>query len=138
MLKKEFKGLLEGFKKREIPFSNPISDFIEKGDIIPSNYSANESEQQDLGFIDHLVEIEKTFEELTDLALSITDYTEKIGLQTTKATKKIERATSDRSSQAIAIRVRKISQSLAQDFDEYSSSLEESNPKYYEINSKIK
>lgn len=136
--KKEFKELLEGFKKREISFSNPITDFIEKEDIVLSNYSANESEQQDLGFIDHLVEIEKYFEELTDLALDLTDSTEKIGNQATKATKKIERAQSDRSSQAIAIRVRKISQSLAEDFDEYSSSLEESNPKYYNINSKIK
>lgn len=136
--KLELKDLLEGFKKREIPFSNPVSDFLEKEDLSPSNYTADDIEQQELGFIDHIVEIENSFKELSDLATDLSDSTEIIGSQTSEATKKIKRAVSDGRSQAAAIRVREISQSLAKDYEEYSSNIKESNPKYHRINSRIK
>ena len=136
--KNELKNLLEGFKKREIPFSNPVSDFLERDHLSPNNYTADDIEQQELGFIDHIVEIENSFKELNDVATDLSDSTEKIGNQTSEATQKIKRATSDGRSQAAAIRARKISQSLANDYDEYSSSIESANPKYHIINSKIK
>ncbi len=136
--KEELRKLLKGFKNGEIPFSNPVSDFLEIENLNITNYTTDEIEQQELGFIDHIVEIENSFKELRDVALNLADSTENISSKMESATGKIKRATSDGATQAAAIRIRKISQSLAENFDEYSSSIEESNPKYRKINSQIK
>lgn len=136
--KKELKDLLKEFQSGEMPYSNPVLDFLGKEDLNQITYSTHDTHQEDLGFIDHLVEIENFFKELNDVTMGLADSTNDVGFKTDEATKKIRRATSGGPSQAATIRVRKISQALAKDYGEYSDKIRESNPKYQRINGKIK
>lgn len=145
-LKDRLKRIAEGVIDGSAEFSNPVLDFAPrfigreeqvsaapiKSDSEHGPSSIEESTTQpgpepDLGLLDYSIQLADSNERLTALAGKIADATRKIGAQVQARTKQIEQTNKNLGPKAAPV-LRQLMRETADEFDEFSAELEETNP----------
>jgi len=125
-------------------YSNPVSDFVEIDSIAsPRNgsYEINQqsteikpqledvNENQDIGYLDAITEIETSLNTITLIVNEFSDQTVEIGGKANEATAEINKVTKSNASGNAAF-VRKQARKLGEFFRSYSDSVERTNEEY--------
>lgn len=97
--------------------------------VAPSSLEGATLDDSEPGFMDHLVDMEEGFAELTELATKIASETERIGTRTTETGEALQ-ASNRNPSQGTASYRRKLVRKLAKELGSYGSSLAETNTDY--------
>lgn len=132
------RGALEG----KILFGSPVTDFEESKagrqskvrqiTEIEHDSNAKVKAMDERGFLDHVVDLEDGFENLTGILDDIRVATETIGKETEGATFKIQSATT-KPTAGRASYLRKISREFGEKISKYAQTLSEANHKYEQI-----
>lgn len=125
------KGAIDG----SIPFGSPVTDFAPKNDetgIIPQKFQINLSgkeEDGELGFLDHMVNIEDGFNEMTKTITEIGEKTNELTENTNKFTKAIGIA-SKNPRQGSAKHIQKLARTFASQIKKYTTLVGNANKRY--------
>ena len=133
------KGALQG----TVPFGSPVTDFegskvgmpikvTQTVEVKESDTKVAEEASGERGFLDHVVDSEEGFSNLTEIIKDIGSATETIEAETQEVTRQIQTAIAKPSS-GTASYVRKLARELAGKLSKYAQILTEANDKYYTI-----
>ena len=131
--KDELTAFAIGARENSIPFGSPIKDFA-----LPALITATSSKEvsmcaslghTELGFLDHMVEMEEGFEKLSALMQQVTEWTESIGTNTANEVAKIEHINANPHPGA-ARKVQMSARTMAQFQLDYSKKLSNANLEY--------
>lgn len=119
-----------------LPFGNPVKDYGKTQNISKSIFPIAEhdsnDEESDLGFLDHVVQVDENFENLTEI---VTVVTSKL---VNELTLEIDKASQTLTSGNLTIKQRRnIINGLAKHVDSYANFLKPKNYEYRELNKKI-
>ncbi len=137
--KRELTELAIEAGKGNVPFGSPVSDFLDrnlrtqrpvdqevKGDVAEVKEDAPEEQ---LGFLDHLVDMEDSFGELTELMDGVVKTIQTIGKDSREATEKVTSA-KKKQKPGTAKYQRKIIRELGNKTEGFGQSIAQSNTKY--------
>jgi Sec-independent protein translocase protein TatA len=103
-----------------------------KGDVAPAPAISDE----DLGFLDHMVNMEDGFSRLGEIVTEVGRWTEEIGSETARVTNEVESAKANQSS-GTARHIQKLARRLAEHQNEYGKRLATANEEYSNLLSMI-
>lgn len=131
--KDELAALALGARDGSIPFGSPIKDFALASLIKPACYDVTVSDAPtdhiDLGFLDHMVEMEDGFSKLTEIMQQVTEWTESIGTRTAEEAAKINEINAN-PQQGAARKVQMFARTMAEFQSDYSKKLSKANFDY--------
>jgi len=119
-----------------LPFGNPVKDYGKIHDITSFNFpivaNNNNDSETDLGFLDHMIQVEEDFESLTDIV-------ELVGSKlANELTPEINRTTEILNTKNLTTKqYRNIIKELAFHVDDYANLLKPKNDEYRELNKNI-
>jgi len=139
----ELIGLAKGALQGTVPFGSPVTDFEgskvgmpikvpQAIEVKEPNTEVVEEALDERGFLDHVVDSEEGFNNLTKIIKDIGSATETIGAETQEVTRQIQAAIAKPSSGAASY-VRKLARGLAGKFSKYAQIFTEANDKYYTV-----
>jgi len=135
--RKELLSVAEGTIRGQLPFGNPVTDFLpgETG-LLPSaprppstKEEPSECEQEELGFLDHLVNLEEGFEKVTEIVTEVSGQMTSTSEATTRITERLQ-ALSKNPDSRFARDARTLIIGLAQQIGDFSRFLGEKNESY--------
>ena len=128
--KDELTALAIGAKNNTLPFGSPIKDFAlsasGQANQVPTPSSDEDGE---LGFLDHMVEIEDGFGKLTLIMNQVAGWTESVGTNTAEATVKLN-AINENPHPGSARNVQTLARAMAEIQADYSKKLSVANAEY--------
>lgn len=139
----ELIGLAKGALQGTVPFGSPVTDFegskVGMPIKVPQTIEVKEPDTKvteevsdERGFLDHVVDSEQGFNNLTEIIKDIGSATETIEVETQEVTRQIQTAIAKPSS-GTASYIRKLARELAEKLSEYAQILTEANDKYYTV-----
>lgn len=135
--REELVALARGARDGTVVFGSPITDFLSRmpapgATVLARSREASEAAEEEAGFIDHLVNVENGFEQLTENVAEIGTRTEAIGAETESLTEQISAATANPSS-GTSRHLQNLMRGHADKLIQYVGALTRANVQYSEI-----
>ena len=129
LAREELTKLAADFLSGEAEFSSPVSDFLGQPVETIFQHLTIDSDMQEVGFLDHLADMEEGLERLTNSIVSFGSKTEELGQATSDITQRIE-SLGNKPGGASGRQLRLLVMSLAQKLSGYAKFLLAENDKY--------
>jgi hypothetical protein len=132
--KDELAALAAGAKDNTVPFGSPIKDFaspllIEKSQSLNKDSTTSSYDDGELGFLDHMVEMEEGFGKLTEIMGQVAGWTESVGTKVAESAAKIGEINAN-PSPGSARNVQALARIMAEFQNDYSRKLSIANAEY--------
>lgn len=127
--KQELLTLARNSAQGQVPFGSPVTDFLDKTEKVSYGENVEESSESDLGFLDHIVNMESGLQEINKALRAITSDMQQVNKDLTETSDKIRIATKQRTSGA-TIYVRKLVGELGNQLLGFAERLEQQNDTY--------
>ena len=125
----------EGFLQGNIKFGSPITDFLQDSDgpsQTATTVAQNDTDEDERGFIDHLIDITDGYTRLGAIANRMTDHVQGLDKDIRTATDELEQVSANTTASSPAA-VRRICRRLAERMESFNSRLKEENAEYTSI-----
>ena len=130
------------FLQEKLLTGNPVTDFYPGSDETAVSYDrgsppedadvTDSADQDDLGFLDYVVEITDSYQQIAKITESVTGRTETLTGELRKATQEIDRINANRSDSS-ARAAQSVARRLASNMDPFNTALNSSNKEFSDI-----
>jgi nucleoside 2-deoxyribosyltransferase len=134
--KTELLQLAQEASNGTLPFGNPVKDYGNtqkvNHSLLPVVVNDSNNDESDLGFLDHIIQVEDNFEDLTKIVAIVgSKLVDKLTPEITKATQILT------TSNLTTKQRRNVIKELAKHVDDYANLLKPKNEDYRELNKKV-